>query len=135
MSQDYTLEQILVLYQMDVTGRPGEPVDNNPERTKELADKIRDIVGNTSLTVTGQQLVTSCGFAGIYIDPAVLEGEEDILDMEFTLESKSNISLTDDTDDGVYVGLSIHITESPEEGYQPLEPEKWPHKVEDTYED
>lgn len=131
---EHTLEQILVLYQVEVTGRPGPPVDSDPERTKELADAIRNVVGNTSITVTGQQLVTSCGFAGIYIDPAVLEGSEDILETEFTFESKSNIMLTDDADGEVYVGLSIHSTEYPEDGYQPLEPDKWPHQVEEVRE-
>ena len=122
-----TLEQILVLYQMTVTGRPGPVVDANPPLTKELADKIRDVVGNTSITLTTQQLITSCGFAGIYIDPKVMEDEEDRLEMEFTLESKSNVYIEEEDGGGTYVGLSIHMTESPEEGYQPLEPDKWPN--------
>ncbi len=118
-----SLEGILVRYQKACTGVEGD-ADKFPSVTKELADKIRDIVGNTSITVSGQQLITACGFAGIRIDPAVMEGKEDTLETEFTLEAKTNI------DDGTYVGLSIHITEYPEEGYQPLEPEKWPHQLE-----
>jgi len=115
---------------MASVGRKGALSDKFPDVTRELAAKIREVVGNTSITVTGQQLFTACGFAGIQIDPAVLEGSEDILETEFTFESSTNISLTDDDAGPVYVGLSIHITDSPEEGYQPLEPDKWPHQVE-----
>lgn len=117
-----TLEEILVLYQKACTGVNGT-TDKFPDVTKELADKIRNVVGNASITLTGQQLLTTCGFAGIYVDPAAIEGKEDTLEMEFTFESKTNI------DNGRYVGLSVHHTEDPSLGYQPLEPEKWPAVV------
>ncbi len=120
-----TLEEILVLYQKAATGVNGT-CDKFPSVTKEVADKIRNVVGNTSITLTGQQLLTACGFAGIHVDPAALEGNEEILETEFTFESKTNICREED--DFVYVGLSLHITESPEEGYQPLEPGKWEHR-------
>ena len=132
MEEEYTLEQILVLYQMAVTGRPGEAVDNNPARTKEVADAIRRVmtVYRDSITVTGQQLMTSCSFAGIRIDPAVMEGQEEILEQEFTIEGHVDVYLTDDGPEKpvVYSGMAIHVSEDPELGYQPLEPEKWPHQ-------
>ena len=118
---ELTLEQILVLYQKACTG-VGGTCDKFPSVTKELADKIRDVVGNGSVTLNGQQLITACGFAGIYVDPEALANAPDTLETEFTFESKTNI------DEGVYVGLSIHATEYPEDGYQPLEPEKWQHR-------
>ena len=127
-----TLEEILVLYQMAVTGRPGAAVDNDPVRTEELADAIRRVmtVYRDNITLTGQQLLTVCGFAGIPIDPAVMEGQEDILETEFTIEGEVDVYLTDDGPEKpvVYSGMAVHITEDPALGYQPLEPEKWPHQ-------
>lgn len=122
-----TLEEILVLYQMAVTGRPGAVVDNDPERTKEVADAIRRVmtVHHTAVTLTGQQLMTSCGFAGIAIDPSVMEGQEEILEQEFTIEAEVDIYGDEAV---VYRGMAIHITEDPDLGYQPLEPDKWPHQ-------
>ena len=116
-----TLEEILVLYQKAATG-VGGTCDKFPSVTKELADKIRNVVGNTSLTLTGQQILAACGFIGLYVDPATMEGKEDLLETAFTFEARTNI------DGGIYVGASVHITGRPEAGYQPLEPEKWEHR-------
>ena len=129
---DRTLEQILVLYQMAVTGRPGAAVDNDPVRTKEVADAIRRVltVHRDSVTLTGQQLMTSCGFAGITLDPAVMVGREATLEQKFTIEGDVDVYLADgDPDEAVvYQGMTIHATEHSDRGYQPLEPHKWPHQ-------
>lgn len=129
---EYTLEEILVLYQMAVTGRPGNVIDNDAERTKEVADAIRMNVAvqHNYVVITGQQLMTSCAFAGISIDPAALEGKEELLEHEFTIEGYSDIYLADGLDDDgiVYRGMSIHYTDDESLGYQPLEPDKWPHQ-------
>lgn len=127
-----TIEEILVLYQMQVTGRPGPAVDSSTTRTKELADAIRRVMTHhhTEVTLTGQQLMTACAFAGIHIDPKVMEGQEEILEQEFTIEAECDVYLADgDPDEAViYKGMAIHITEDPDLGYQPLEPDKWPHQ-------
>jgi hypothetical protein len=127
-----TIEEILVLYQMAVTGRPGAVVDNDPERTKELADAIRRVMTTyrDQITLTGQQLMTCCGFAGIYVDPAVTEGQEEILETEFTIEGCCDVYLAEGDPEKpvIYSGMAIHMTEDPELGYQPLEPDKWPHQ-------
>lgn len=127
-----TLEEVLVLYQMAVTGRPGNAVDNDPVRTKEVADAIRRVmtVHHASVTLTGRQLMTCCGFAGVQIDPAVMEGEEDTLGAEFTIEAEVDVYLADGDPDEVvvYTGMAIHHTDDPDLGYQPLEPDKWPHQ-------
>lgn len=118
-----TLEDILVLYQKACTG-VGGTCDKFPTVTKALADKIRAVVGNASVTLTGGQLVTACGFAGLFRGASALPDSctDEELETAFTFESNTNI------DDGAYVGLSMHITDAPEEGYQPLEPEKWQHR-------
>jgi hypothetical protein len=116
---DYTLEQILVLYQMAVTGRPGPVVDNDPERTKEVADAIRRVLGKDGITLSGQQLMLTCGFAGIYVDPAKCADE--VCTTEFTFENDTCV------DDDKYRGKTVHFTEDEDIGYQPLEPNKWPH--------
>ena len=127
-----TIEEILVLYQMAVTGRPGPVVDNSPPRTKEVADAIRRVMSvyRDSITMNGQQLITCCGFAGIQIDPAVMEGQEEILEQEFTIEAEVDVYLADsDPDEAVeYTGMAIHHTDDPDLGYQPLEPDKWLHQ-------
>ena len=115
-----TLEEILVLYQMAVTGRPGAVIDNDPERTKELADAIRRVLGKDGITLTGQQLILACGFAGIYV--AVDDVSDDICETELTFENETNV------DDDKYIGATVHFTEDPSLGYQPLEPNKWPHQ-------
>jgi len=107
---------------MACTGRPGAPVDSDPEQTKELADKIRDVVGNTAITFTAAQLVDMCQYAGIvvYLEKSVTAN--DAMQDLYTLETNTNIP--------GYTGLSIHITDAPEIGYMALEPDKCPHQVE-----
>lgn len=114
---EHTLEQILVLYQMAVTGRPGAAVDNDPARTKELANKIRDVVGNTAITLTTQGLFNAADFAGLA--PSMGKVRTKDLMKEYTIESISNIDLEDGN---TYKGPSIHSTEYPEEGYCALSP-------------
>lgn len=119
MKTDYTLEEILVLYQMAVTGRPGNVIDNDAKRTKEVADAIRRVLGKDGITLTGQQLLLTCGFAGIYVDPA--KCADDVCTTEFSFENRTCV------DDDKYVGATVHFTADPNLGYQPLEPNKWPH--------
>lgn len=103
---------------MACTGRKGPAVDSDTERTKMLADKIRDVVGNTSVTFTAAQLVDMCQYAGIVVDLDKTVTKNDAMQDQYTLESKSNIS---GYQGGIYTGLSIHITDAPEIGYLPLE--------------
>lgn len=116
---DFTLEEILVKYQMCVTGRPGPEVDANPALTKEMADAIRRVMGKDGITLTGQQLMLTCGFAGIYVDPS--KCDDDVCITEFTFENST------DVDDNKYRGATVHRTADPDAGYQPLEANKWPH--------
>lgn len=118
---ELTLEQILVKYQMCVTGRPGPDVDANSELTTEMADAIRRVLGHDGITLNGQQLMLACGFAGIYIHPEKCSDHVAVTD--FTFENSTCV------DDDKYKGKTVHQTERPDLGYQPLEPNKWPHVV------
>lgn len=129
MKTDYSIEEILVLYQMSVTGRPGKVCDSNAEQTKEVADAIRRVLGKDGITLTGQQLILACGFADIYVDPS--KCGDDVCETEFTFENDTCV------DDDKYRGMTVHMTARPDLGFQPLEANKWPHvnAVEGNYSD
>lgn len=118
---EFTLEQILVKYQMCVTGRPGPDVDANPALTTEMADAIRRVLGHDGITLNGQQLILACGFAGIYVDPSKCDDE--VCAKSLTFEN------TTDVDYDKYRGMTVHFTDDDRFGYQPLEPNKWPHLI------
>ncbi|OCQ53602.1 hypothetical protein Ppb6_01228 [Photorhabdus australis subsp. thailandensis] len=67
-----------------------------------------------SITLTTQQILYACDFAGIeYIMP-----DNYMLETEYTIND--NIEIKDD--DGVeYKGFGIYLTEYPEEGAEPLD--------------
>lgn len=117
----HDLESILVLYQMACTGRPGPPCDSNAEQTKEVAEAIMRVLGTDGITLTGQQLVLACGFAGIYVDPS--KCADDVCTTEFTFENDTCV------DDDKYRGKTVHFEADESLGYQPLEPNKWPHLI------
>ncbi len=121
MKTEHTLESILVLYQMAVTGRPGPPCDSNAEQTKEVAEAIMRVLGKDGITLTGQQLILACGFAGIYVDPSKCADE--VCTTEFTFENDTCV------DEDKYKGMTVHQTARPDLGFQPLEPNKWPHLI------
>ena len=73
---------------------------------------------NVKITFTLEQLAAMTDFSGQKLDLDSLDELE--LGIEFTLESKAQITYDDNGTGPDYEGLAIHVTEYPEEGSMPL---------------
>jgi len=73
-----------------------------------------------SVTLTMAQIISIADFAGLTISDCPLD--EDELEQEFTVSNNLKVDMEDGT---YYEGMTVHISEYPEEGFMPLE-EKQP---------
>ena len=74
----------------------------------------------SSVTITIQQIVNLCTFAGVAVDfdNSVFSGDDEQLGTELTIIQNAKVGNEDD--DEVYEGIAACLTEYPEEGFCPL---------------
>ena len=73
------------------------------------------------MTLTIEQLITACDFAGIVIDiEKTISGKEkkSFMATEFTFNNEQKFNLESGN---IYDGKTVHCTEYPEEGFFPLD--------------
>lgn len=85
----------------------------------------------SSITVSIEQIIIIAGFSGLVIDEEKsfsLEDKESFIETELTIDENQKIDYEDNT---YYEGMTVHISEYPEEGYMPLEDVKDKTKTRD----
>jgi hypothetical protein len=79
--------------------------------------------GNVSVTLTMKEIIGMCNFVGIPVDMSEWDGtypdsDPDSLDREYTIDTYTTVSYEEDN--SIQYGVTIHDSESPEEGYMML---------------
>lgn len=84
-----------------------------------------------SITLTIEQIIAIANFSGLVIDEEKsfsCEEKESFIETELTIDENQKIDYEDST---YYEGMTVHVSEYPEEGYIPLEDVKENTKTRD----